>query len=111
MPAPALLPRPCRALDLGCAVGGAAFEMARVYGQVRTEGAGAGACWQERPMLRHSPITPPRRIHRIPSPLSRSTQVVGIDLSQRFIDAANQMKADRRIEYSLKVRVWGWWGA
>lgn len=30
-------------------------------------------------------------------------QVVGIDLSQTFIDMANKMKESRRVEYSLKV--------
>ena len=30
-------------------------------------------------------------------------EVIGIDISQRFIDAADQMKRDKAIEYELKV--------
>jgi SAM-dependent methyltransferase len=51
-----------RALDLGCAVGGSTFELAKTYGAV-----------------------------------------IGIDLSQRFIDAAADMAASKQIKYQLKV--------
>lgn len=50
-----------RALDVGCAVGGACFELSRSF-----------------------------------------EQVVGIDYSQRFIDAAEQIRKVGRIEYLLK---------
>lgn len=51
-----------RALDVGCAVGGSSFEMAKVFGEV-----------------------------------------VGFDISNTFIDKANEMKSSRQIGYKLKV--------
>lgn len=51
-----------RALDLGCAVGRASFEIGRLF-----------------------------------------REVVGIDISQTFIDMANRLKEDQCVEYELKV--------
>lgn len=59
-----ILTKKCtRALDVGCAVGGSSFELAKIF-----------------------------------------DEVVGIDFSQHFVDAANQMKLDGKMSFETLVR-------